>query len=190
MLFPPELIELLQQGKLAVIPTDTLYGIVCSANNPEAVEALYRVRGRDTGKPCIILIDDIVRLETFGIVVSSTEKEMLEHVWPGQISVVLDCLGTQWSYLHRGTQTLAFRVPDDETLRVLLQKTGPLLAPSANLSGKPPAHTLAEAKKDFGDCVAMYIDGGYRGGTPSTVARLKNAHWEVLREGAVKLAQH
>ena len=188
MLFSDDIISSLRAGKLAVIPTDTLYGIVCSARDKEAVEKLYRIRGRHETKPCIILIADISGLEEFGITLSEADEKALSQVWPGKVSVAFDCAfenAEEWNYLHRGTKALAFRIPDDEELRTLLRNTGPLSAPSANPEGKSPAHTVAEAKSYFGDQVVIYVDGGYRDSFPSTVARLHNGVWEVLREGAV-----
>lgn len=190
MLFSDATVQSLREGKLAVIPTDTLYGIVCSARDKEAVEKLYRIRGRDVSKPCIILLADISGLEEFGIVLSKTDEKVLNERWPGKVSVVFDCAfeyAEEWAYLHRGIKTLAFRVPDDEGLRSLLRSTGPLLAPSANTEGQPPAHTIAEARAFFDDQIAVYVDDGYRDSLPSTVARLRNGVWEMLREGAVKL---
>lgn len=187
MLFSDKVIRLLQAGKLAVIPTDTLYGIVCAARSQEAVEKLYHIRGRDTAKPCILLIDDISAFGEFGIFVNKADRQALEKVWPGKVSVVFDCAVDEWEYLHRGTATLAFRVPDDEGLRTLLRTTGPLLAPSANQEGQQPARTVVEAENYFGDHVAVYVDGGSRESLPSTVARLRSGVWEVLRTGAVNL---
>lgn len=177
----------MKNGAVAVIPTDTVYGIVCSVRLPDVVEKLYTLRGRDHHKPCIILLSDISGLEEFGIAVSTSDGALLHTVWPGKVSVVFDCPKEQWLYLHRGTKTLAFRVPDDRELRNLLHNIGPLIAPSANTAGSLPAHTLAEAKNYFGDQISLYVDGGYCESLPSTVARLKNGVWEVLRKGAVTL---
>lgn len=187
MLFSDDVILSLQSGKLVVIPTDTLYGIVCSARDKEAVERLYVLRGRDESKPCIILIADISDLQEFGIALNGTDTEILRQHWPGKVSVVFDCSDEdeKWTYLHRDTQTLAFRIPDDVDVRNLLHKTGPLLAPSANIQGRPSAHTVLEAKNYFGNQVTMYVDGGYRESLPSTVARLRDGTWEVLRQGEV-----
>jgi L-threonylcarbamoyladenylate synthase len=134
-----------------------------------------------------LLIDTIATLEEFGIFLQDTDRQALEKVWPGKVSVVFDCKGDQLAYLHRGTRTLAFRIPDDKDLRDLIQRTGPLLAPSANPEGQPPARTVLEAQQFFGDQVVVFVDGGYRESPPSTVARLQGGVWEVLREGAVIL---
>lgn len=187
MVFSPEVAEALQKGNLVVIPTDTLYGIVSSACDREAVEKLYALRGRNENKPCILLIADIANIGEFGIFPSEIDTEMLKRHWPGKISAVFDCADEKWEYLHRGTETLAFRVPDNDELRNLLRNTGPLLAPSANIQGQPAAQTIAEAKDYFGDRVSVYVDGGRLESLPSTVARLRDGAWEILRKGAVKL---
>lgn len=187
MVFSPEVREALQQGNLAVIPTDTLYGIVCMARSRKVVEKLYRIRGRDQNKPCILLIGDITALKEFDIVLNAKERALLEQHWPGPLSVVFDCPGSRWEFLHRGSETLAFRIPHDEELRMFLSTTGPLLCPSANKQGEPPARTVEEARCSFGEQVAVYVEGGRREGHPSTVARLKNGAWEVLRAGAAIL---
>ena len=187
MLFSEIVVQSLREGHLAVIPTDTLYGIVCLARSPEAVAELYRVRGRNPDKPCIILIDDISALLHFGIALTDADTQALKDVWPGKVSVVFDCPNPEYRYLHRGTKTLAFRLPADNELRTLLRNTGPLLAPSANPEGRPPAHTALEAKRYFGNQVAAYADGGYRESLPSTVARLQNDGWKILRQGETNL---
>lgn len=171
MHFPSELVRVLQDGQYAVIPTDTLYGIVCSALNKTAVEGLYEVRDRDGTKPFIVLLAKAGQLTEFGIV-WERYQEKLSSYWPGPNSVILPCSGAALSYLHRGTNSLAFRVPNDDGLRALLERTGPLVAPSANLAGQPPATTIDEAKRYFGGTVAWYVDGGMNTGKPSSVIRI------------------
>jgi len=191
MLFPDDLAPFLLSGDMAVIPTDTLYGIVCCADSPKAVEKLYRIRERDESKPCIILISDEGELRRFGIKLSVSQKQALKRLWPGKVSVVFDCppkASDILTYLHRRTNTLAFRVPGDRNLRTFLKKSGPLLAPSANKEGKEPAQTIEEAKESFGESVGFYVDGGRLDSLSSTIVRLRSDSWEVLREGAVTLA--
>lgn len=186
-MFEKEIIDVLKSGGVGVIPTDTLYGIVASTSNPESVERVYAIRNRDAGKACIILIADIPELEKFSIELSSKEKDWLESVWPGQVSIMLPCMNEQLQYLTRGTEHLVFRMPDDEALRALLRETGPLIAPSANIQGERPAETIAEAKKYFGDSVDFYIDGGILRGNPSTIVRLENNHITTIRSGTVDI---
>src|SRR5688500_14387435 len=127
-----KVVEILKQGGVGILPTDTLYGLVCSALNSKSVERVYRLRRRSPDKPSIILISEIADLKLFGIYLDQFTEDFLISHWPAPLSVVLPCLEDKFEYLHRGTKTLAFRVPDDENLRSLLSQTGPLIAPSAN----------------------------------------------------------
>lgn len=173
----------LRQGGLAVMPTDTVYGIVARALDQRAVERAYAARRRNPDKPCIILVSDVSDLEKFSIPVSEEQKEKLAGFWPGPVSVILDCPGEEFAYLHRGTHSLAFRLPAPDALRALLALTGPLIAPSANPEGLPTAKTVAEAREYFGDSAEYYADGGEISGRASRVLRLSNGgEVSIIRE--------
>lgn len=179
-----EALQILKNGGLVVLPTDTLYGVVASALLPQAVERVFFLRKRDTDKPVIILIADEKELEQFSIFPDDATWAFLRSVWPGKVSVILPAASTKWNYLHRGTNTLAFRVPADEALRAFLKQSGPLIAPSANKAGEPPATTIEEATHSFGDQVTLYIDGGKRNGPPSTLVAWTPEGPVVRRPGA------
>ncbi|MDE1919587.1 MAG: threonylcarbamoyl-AMP synthase [Patescibacteria group bacterium] len=173
-----------KQGSVGVIPTDTLYGIVASAFSEEAVERVYTLKKRTPAKPCIILIPSSAYLVQFGVVLTAERQNLLSRYWPGPVSVVLPCGDDVPEYLHRGTHTLSFRVPDNAALTQFLRESGPLIAPSANPEGMPPAKTIEEAKKYFGDQVDFYLDGGTCTGMPSTVIALdENNTPTIIREG-------
>ena len=148
------------------MPTDTLYGIVGRAEDPRVVERIYKIRRRTLDKPCIILIRDVSELDKFHIDLSDKQKSTLKKYWSSSgggsdtVSLILDCPEDKFSYLHRGTQTLAFRLPEKKELRDLLLKVGPLIAPSANIEGFSPAKSTEEAKKYFGESVDLYVDVG------------------------------
>ncbi|HVN26715.1 MAG TPA: L-threonylcarbamoyladenylate synthase [Candidatus Paceibacterota bacterium] len=178
---------MLQNGAIGVLPTDTLYGIVGSALDRTAVLRIYRVRRRNPKKPMIILVGSVRDLGLFGIRPDAFMKKILKKSWPGPISVIAPLPArSRFAYLHRGTKTLAFRMPKAAWLRSLLAKAGPLVAPSANLEGKPPAKTLSEAKRYFGDRVDFYVDAGRRDAPPSTLIALRDGAVTVLRQGAAK----
>ncbi len=180
------IVSVLKRGGLGVIPTDTLYGVVASAQNKKAVARLYHLRRKTEGKPFIILISSVSELVDFGVTLSLFEKEILKKVWPGKVSVVFPCPQKKFSYLHLGTQSLAFRFPRASKLISLLKKTGPLLAPSANPEGKPPATTITEAKNYFGSAVDFYVSAGKkREGKPSTLISFPEGKLKILRQGSV-----
>lgn len=177
------LIKILKEGGVVVMPTDTLYGLVGKAENEAVVNRIYKIRKRNPKKPCIILIGDISELKKFSIILSKEQELVLNKNWPGPVSVVLDCFDDSLSYLHRGAKTLAFRLPASEELRNLLIKTGPLIAPSANTEELPPAKNISEAKKYFGDSVDLYVDGGSIISKASKIIKLyKDGTVDILRK--------
>jgi len=179
--------KMITGGGIGVLPTDTLYGIVCSAKSRKSVEHVYALRERNLKKPSIILISDIKDLKFFGIRLDSRTQEILARLWPGKVSVILPCANKKFSYLHRGTKSLAFRLPKKAALVKLIKKTGPLIAPSANLEGLLPATKIQEAQDYFEDCVDFYVSGGKLESLPSTIVEIKRGKLLIKRHGAVKV---
>lgn len=181
--------DVLGAGGIAVIPTDTIYGIVARALDKRAVEHIYSVRGRDEKKPCIILVSSYEDLNTLGIKLDKNQKEFLNKNWPGQVSIVLPCNLKKFEYLHRGTNTLALRMVGgrNKHLLDLIKKVGPIIAPSANPQGLPPARNRKEARKYFGDRVDAYVCYGTRDSKPSTLVDLSKGKVEILRQGKIKI---
>lgn len=149
--------DTLVRGGIVVLRTDTLYGIIVSALHANAVELLYDVRQRPKTKAMICLIGDAG--QAFG-----GDKDTLLHMKTQYVSsspttYIVDN-STAPDYITRGATTCAYRIPNNNTLFKLLQKTGPLLAPSANVSDQAPAHTVQQAWEYFGDKVELYVDDG------------------------------
>lgn len=182
-----DLIKYFRDGNIGIMPTDTIYGLLGLAMNKKVVQRIYKVRKRSPDKPVIVLIGSISDLELFNIKVSLLQKSILEKLWPGKVSIILPCKNTKWKYLHRGTNSLAFRLPRTKLLLNILKHTGPLVAPSANPEGFVPAKNVTEAKKYFGSEVDFYVSGK-NNPEPSTLVRLdSNGKLTVLRQGAVKI---
>jgi len=189
------LIKVLMGGGVVVMPTDTIYGIIGRAQDEGVVNRIYSIRNRNTQKPCIILIGDISELNKFSITLSDEQKQELEKYWSldstpdlsssdfNPTSVVLECSDDSFQYLHRGTKTLAFRLPSSQALRDLLLKTGPLIAPSANKEAFPPNYDIAGAKESFGNLVDLYVDVGEQRSKASRLIRLHaDGSVDILRE--------
>ncbi len=183
-----QITQLLNSGKIGVMATDTIYGIVGSALDSETVERIYSIRKRTPDKPMIILISSFQDLRKFDIKLSKAQIEFLKKVWPNPISVILPCLSKKFTYLHRGKNSLAFRMPKNEMLLKVLQKVGPLVAPSANYEGEKPSENIAEAKKYFDKEISFYVDGGEIKSKPSTILELKDSgSFILLRQGSFRL---
>lgn len=173
---------LLKNGAIAVIPTDTVYGLVCRAADPAAVERLFSVKSREN-KPGTIIAASVEQLKGLGADAGYLAKS--ESYWPGPVSVKF---AHPDDHLSRGTATIAVRIPDDTALTELLEAVGPLMTTSANHPGEPGAETVAESQAYFGDTVDFYVDGGNLSGRPvSTIIHLFDDTVTVVREGAVKI---
>ncbi len=182
---PTKNIEILKNGGVGVIPTDTIYGLVGSALSKEAVLRITKIKNRADGKGFIVLISSVEDLKLFGIIISDRLGHFLSKYWPGKVSVELNVSSPEFNYLKKDEQKIAFRFPDKADLIQLLKQTGPLIAPSANKEGERPAKNIEEAKKYFGDNVDFYEDGGELDSAPSTLVRIAGDKVEVIRQGAV-----
>jgi len=187
------IINVIKEGGVGVLPTDTLYGLVALALNKKAVKRVYQLKKRNPQKPCIILISSLKDLDIFGVCLSQSQNKFLKRAWPGRVSVVLmvgqkkQARTIEMSYLKPLNQTLAFRMPKPAWLRSLLKKTGPLIAPSCNPEGLEPAKTIKQAKEYFGDKVDFYLNKKTLQGSPSTLITFQGEEVVVLRQGEVKL---
>ncbi len=179
-------IKILKEGGIGVLPTDTIYGLVGQALSEKTVRRMYEIRKRNPEKPFIILIGSIVDLGLFGISENNEEVKLAKNSWPGKVSIILSCDNPKFEYLHRGTKTLAFRLPDYPELLEILKETGPLAAPSANYEGELPAVTIKEAQKYFENEVDFYEDGGKIISEPSTILKITGGEIVIIREGVRK----
>jgi L-threonylcarbamoyladenylate synthase len=175
--------KILKDGGIVVLPTDTLYGLITSVFSEKAVEKIYKIKERNKDKPFIVLISSIKDLEEFGI------KGNFSKIFIPKVSVLVSCKNTKFKYIHRGTGEIAFRLISkrNKNLYDLINKVGPIVAPSANRESEKPAETISEAKKYFGDKVDYYINGGMKIGEPSTLIRVKEGKIEILRQGTVRI---
>lgn len=183
-----KVVSILKGAGVGIMPTDTLYGLVGRAESKEAVTRIRAIKGRDADKALIILISSMQDVARFGVVLSPAQKKFARAHWPNKLSIIFPCSDKRLEYLHGGQNSLAFRLPKNEALIALLRKTGPLVAPSANPQGMPPAATITEAKRYFGGRVDFYVRGAVKKGKPSTVVSIdKGGEVTVIRQGAVSL---
>lgn len=181
--------EILKKDGVVVLPTDTLYGIIGSALSKKAVEMIYEIKGRDENKPFIVLINSFEQLKIFGIKMTKEQAKIFGKFWPGKVSVVLSSPSKKWDYLHRGENTIAFRMvgQKNKNLFSLIEKIGPVVAPSVNKQGEKPAETIKEAKNYFGNNVNLYVNVGVRKSLPSTIVKFENDKIIILRQGQTKI---
>jgi L-threonylcarbamoyladenylate synthase len=171
MIKEKEIIEIIKAGGVGILPTDTIYGLVGSAQNPETVKRIKKLKSRSSTKPFIILISGLQDLEKFNINLKEKDQKILGKIWPSSISVAL-------------SSKYSFRWPNNKSLEKIIRQTGPLIAPSGNPEGLKPAETISEAKNYFGQNVDFYLSAGKRlASQSSTLIRLKNGKIDILRSG-------
>ena len=178
----------LHAGRPIVIPTDTVYGLAARFDLPAAVAALFAAKGRPDEKALPVLGASREQLDAVATFAPDAER-LATRFWPGPLTLVLPRTeGFSHDLGGEDADTVAVRVPANDTTLELLRMSGPLAVTSANLSGEPPCATVAEARSVLGENVAVYVDGGELRGSPSTVVSLVNGI-EVLRPGAVSEAE-
>lgn len=180
----------LGRGDLVVIPTDTVYGLAADAFSPEAVARLVAAKGRGRDAPPPVLIPGIPTLDALAEEVPGPVRDLVDAYWPGGLTVILPARSTLTWDLGDTRGTVALRMPAHHVALELLTETGPLAVSSANLTGRPPALTAAEAEQMLGDAVAVYLDGGPGGSVPSTIVDATgltraDGKLRIVREGAI-----
>lgn len=178
-------ISTLKKGGVGLLPSDTVYGLSCSALNKKAVKRIHKLKRRDSGKPLIILLSDVEQGKQLGL--NPKDIEVAAKFWPAPLTVEWPAGPNTPKYLHRGQKHFGVRIPANEDLRNLIKETGPIVSTSANLQGKEPAKTVAEAKKYFGDKLDFYIDAGELKAEPSTIVQIIKGKLKVIRQGSFKV---
>ena len=184
-----EAAAVLGRGGLVVFPTESVYGLGADATSSAAVERLVAVRGRDEGKPILVLASELRMVTQVVRHVPLLARRLAARLWPGALTLVLPARDGLSAALTAGTGTIGVRVPDHAAARALVAALGrPVTAPSANPPGAKPAETVDEARTYFGVRVDAYVDGGRCDGAPSTVVKIEGDTFTVLREGRIDAA--
>jgi L-threonylcarbamoyladenylate synthase len=182
-----EAIAILLKGGVGVMPTDTVYGLVARAADPQAVARLYALKNREH-KPGTIIAASVEQLVELGV--KKRYLSAVEQWWPNPLSVETP-MGPELDYLHQGTGRQGLRVVADANIRKILEQTGPLITSSANKPGEPGSVEVQQAIDYFDDTVDFYVDGGdLSGRAPSTIIRIIDDAIEVIREGAVRIDEN
>lgn len=182
--FDGQIAELLTNGAVGFMPSDTIYGLSCLAFNEAAVKRLHKIKERDEHKPFIILISDVNMLDLLSI--KQNEVEVAKRYWPSALTIICEAPGAK-PWLNLGARTLAVRLPANDELRMLIDKTGPLVSTSANKQGTEPVKSIDEAKKTFGEEIDFYVNKGKITGEASTIVKPVDGRLRIIRRGAVKI---
>ncbi len=175
-------VEMLQHpGAVILVPTETVYGLVCRAEDAEAIQRIYDLKDRDRSKPLAWFIADWRKLETYGVKTAGLPQKLAERFCPGAITIIAPV---------RSGGTIGFRTPDHPLILELLRRIDlPLASTSANLSGHPNALTVTDALAELSGEVDLAIDGGAIApdAQASTVVDATGNIPRILRQGALQI---
>lgn len=183
--------QLLKEGKLVAFPTETVYGLGARIFDPQAVLSIFKVKGRPSDNPLIAHVSSLEQVKEIACDIPDTFYRLAEHFFPGPLAIVLKrCLRVP-SIISAGLDSIAIRMPSHPIALKLIELVGePLVAPSANLSGKPSSTQPKHVVEDFSGKIAAIIDGGKTDiGIESTVISLLGEFPLILRPGLVTKEQ-
>lgn len=181
--------DVVQQGRVVVLPTDTVYGIGCDAFDSVAVSMVLTAKHRDRTMPPPVLVASERTVEGLATDVPDYARILMRRFWPGALTVVLKAQPSLTWDLGETNGTVAVRMPDDPIALELLTTVGPMAVTSANITGRHPATTAKEAQDQLGAAVSSYLDGGERvGSSASTIIDCTRDEPIILRLGALELA--
>jgi L-threonylcarbamoyladenylate synthase len=178
-------VKVVQAGGLIVFPTDTVYGLAAGLNNPDAIDLIYAVKGRETTKAVAVLIGAVEQLEQVTTSLPPAAARLAARFWPGALTLVVPRRADLPPNLSN-LPTVGVRMPDHRFAQKLLQASGPLATTSANRSGAPDSLTAEAVLQQLDGKVHLVLDGGRcPGGVPSTVVDCTAADLRILRAGAI-----
>ena len=179
---------LLKAGEIVAFPTETVYGLGAPLFNREAIEKIFIAKGRPRDNPLIVHLAHIEQAEEIAINIPSSFYILAKAFWPGPLTLIVTKHPNVPSTVSAGLETIALRLPAHPIARSLIEEVGePLVAPSANLSGKPSSTTAGHVMEDFEGKIAAVLDGGAcQIGIESTVLDLREEKRPtLLRPGSI-----
>lgn len=183
--------EIVSRGGIIAFRTDTFYGLGADPFNPNAVDKIRKLKGREEWKPILLLISDDTQVQKFFVETPTPFEEVAKQHWPGPLTLIGVARTELPPELTAGCGTIGLRLPADDRVRDLVRVCGgALTAPSANPSGSAPALTAKEVQNYFPEGIDLIIDGGEVKTTqPSTVLDLTGTKPRLVREGAITLKE-
>lgn len=182
-------LQQLEQGGIAAIPTETVYGLAANAENAAAIQKIYAIKNRPLTHPLIMHIAEGADLTQWVSAIPDYAQQLMNQFWPGPLTLVFPCRPGQVNPLVTGGQdTVAIRCPNHPVAQALLKKTGfPLVAPSANPFGKISPTTAEHVQDSFPDAELLILDGGRcQAGIESTIVDATHPKsYKILRHGTL-----
>lgn len=182
--------QILADGELVAIPTETVYGLAADASNPEAVKKIFAAKGRPANHPLIVHIGDVAQLSDWAIDIPAEAYTIAEAYWPGPVTLLLNKAPQATSVVTGGLDTIGIRMPAHAVFSQLLSSGMAVAAPSANPYKKLSPTSAKHVLKSLAGKIAAVLDGGdCAHGLESTIIDLTQRPFRILRSGPVSATQ-
>lgn len=179
-----KIVEVINKGELAIVPTDTVYGIIADATNHKAVEKVYLAKKRDFEKPLIIMVSSLEMLNEYISDLTDTEKKLINKYWPGKMTILLKKNNKIPNIVTANGDLVGVRYPNDKNLIKIMDIVNkPLISTSANIAGNDTITSVDMIEKELYDAVSYVYDDGLIENNPSTLVKVTNEEIIILRKG-------
>jgi L-threonylcarbamoyladenylate synthase len=180
-----EVLDAIRSGDVVAVPTDTVYGIACSVNDPVAIQTLYEIKIRESIKAIPVLIADLDQIDQVASNFNGKALRLAQAFWPGALTIIVEKNMDLPKNLTIHP-TVGIRIPDHDWLRAIMRKTGPLATTSANISGGTSPTSPSQVLAQLQGRIELIIDGGEcKGGISSTVVDCTTDEIVILRNGGI-----
>lgn len=178
--------DILKNDGLAVIPTDTVYGLVGDATNEEVIKKIFDLKQREKEKPLLILVSNLDMLNHYVENISKIELEIINSFWPGPLTIIFANKKNLSDTLTSGKKEIAIRMPNNKDLLNLINKLNkPIVATSANIAHKKTITSIDLLEDSIKNNIDYIYDGGYLEDIPSTIIKVSDNKVEIIREGII-----
>ena len=175
----------LEQGRAVVLPTETVYGLFAKALDKKAVDYVYQLKRRPRDKALNLNVAHLDDILNFSNNQPPYLQKLVDSFLPGPLTIILEANGKVPYWVNSGLPTVGFRMPSHPITLELIREFGPLIGPSANISGQASGASLKEILKDFGQEVFGIEDDAFLTGQDSTILDLSGDKVKILRQGAI-----
>ena len=175
----------LEKGRAVVLPTETVYGLFAKALDKKAVDHVYQLKGRPRDKALNLNVASLDDILNFSKNQPPYLQKLVESFLPGPLTIILEANDKVPDWVNSGLRTVGFRMPSHPVTLELIREFGPLIGPSANLSGQASGISFKEIVKDFGREVLGIEDDAFLTGQDSTIIDLSGDKAKILRQGSI-----
>ncbi|MBT0950900.1 L-threonylcarbamoyladenylate synthase [Streptococcus infantis] len=175
----------LELGRAVVLPTETVYGLFAKALDKKAVDHVYQLKRRPRDKALNLNVASLDDILNFSKNQPPYLQKLVESFLPGPLTIILEANDKVPDWVNSGLMTVGFRMPSHPVTLELIREFGPLIGPSANISGQSSGVSFKEILKDFGQEVLGIEDDAFLTGQDSTILDLSGDEAKILRQGSI-----